>query len=145
MRELEKTFTWIVKLRSSRETESRQAKTGRRTQAKKEKAWEKPASARSQPRPESEAAQDSCSSTPGRSQDRWPPRACSKLFKGCGLYPGGHKKPLQGFKKETDMTRVTAQKDHSGCSVKKARVKDKTESRETREDSSGKQVSEGKD
>lgn len=40
MRELEKTFTWIVKLRSSRETESSQAKTGRRMQAK-ERAWEK--------------------------------------------------------------------------------------------------------
>ena len=68
MRESEKTFTWIVKLRSRRETESSQAKTGRRMQAK-ERAWGKPASARSQPRPGVEAAQDSCSGAPGRSQD----------------------------------------------------------------------------
>ena len=100
MRELEKTFTWIVKLRSRRETESSQAKTGRRMPAK-ERVWGKPASARSQPRPEVEVAQDSCSGTPGRSQDRGPPRAFSNLFKQCGLYP------LQGFKKETDMTRWT--------------------------------------
>ena len=43
------------------------------------------------------------------------------------------------------MTRLTGWKDHSGCSVKRARVKDKPESRETREDSSGTQVIEEKD
>ena len=74
-----------------------------------------------------------------------PPRAFSNLLKECGLHPKGHKKPLQGFKKGTDMTRLTGWKDHYGCSVKRARVKDKPESRETREDSSGMQVSKEKD
>lgn len=143
MRELEKTFTWIVKLRSRRETESSQAKTGRRVRAK-ERAWGKPASARSQPRPGLEAAQDSCSRAPG-GPGQGPPRAFSNLFKECGLHPKGHKKPLQGFNKGTDMTRLTGWKDHSGCSVKRARVKDKPESRETREDSSRTQVIEEKD
>ena len=107
LRELEKTFTWIVKLRSSRETESSQAKTGRRMQAK-ERAWGKARKCKVTTKARPEAAPDSCSSTAGRSQDRWPPRACSNLFKGRGLYPRGHKKPLQGFKKETDLTRLTA-------------------------------------
>ena len=97
LRELEKTFTWIVKLRSSRETESSQAKTGRRTQAK-ERAWEKARKCEVPARASREAAPDSCSSRAGRGQDRRPPRACSP-FKGCGLYPGAirsHGRKLTG-------------------------------------------------
>lgn len=30
-----------------------------------------------------------------------------KLFKECGFYPMGHKKPLRGFKKRSDVIRFT--------------------------------------
>lgn len=58
-----------------------------------------------------------------------------KRVKEFGFYPRGHKKPLKGFKKGTNVTSFTFQRGHSGSSVSSALVKGR-QSRETREGSS---------